>query len=128
MVDLRRFASALVLLSLPALALPAGKKKATSGAAAEYSVVGGTVFRDTGFAMPDVEVTLEMTPAPPKAKKLKATSSPQGEFSFRVPPAAAKYKVSVAAKGFQPADKIVEIQGPSERVDATFTMLPESKY
>ena len=96
---------------------------------ADYAVVAGTVFRDNGFALAGAEVALEISPAPSKkAKKLQTVSSPRGEFSFRVPPVVAKYKISVSAKGFQAADKVVEIQGASERADATFTLSPESKH
>jgi hypothetical protein len=100
----------------------------------EYAIVAGTVFRDSGLALPEAEITLEIVdpsagePKPKsKVKKLRAVSSPRGEFSFRVPPVAMKYKVTVAAKGFRPAEKIVEIEGASERVDATFSLSPESK-
>jgi Carboxypeptidase regulatory-like domain len=102
--------------------------------AQEYAVVAGTVFRDNGFALAEAEVTLEVADAAPaparksKVKKLKTLSSPRGEFTFRVPPVAAKYRVTVAAKGFRMADKVVEVQGGSERVDATFTLSPESKH
>ena len=100
---------------------------------APFAVVGGTVFRDSGFALAGAEITLE--PDPPatpgtkaKVKKLKSASSPRGEFTFRVPPVAARYRVTVSAKGFQSADKVVEVAGGAERVDATFTLAPESKH
>lgn len=110
-----------------------GKKKPASAAAVEFAVVGGTVFRDNGLALADAEVALEVIQDPPlaaksKMNKLKAVTSPRGEFTFRVPPAAMKYRVSILAKGFQPVEKVVEVQGGSERVDATFTLSPESKH
>ena len=109
------------------------KKKPAPAATGEFAVVGGTVFRDNGFAMADANVTLEVIQDPPlaaksKMKKLKAVTSPRGEFTFRVPPTAMKYRVSILAKGFQPAEKIVEVESGSERVDATFTLSPESKH
>jgi hypothetical protein len=64
-----------------------------------------------------------------KVKKLKTVSSPRGEFTFRVPPVEMKYRISVTAKGFSPAEKIVAVEGgPTERVDANFTLSPESKH
>ena len=108
-----------------------GKKKPVGGP--EYAVVGGTVFRDNGFALADAEVTLEIVPdagstgSKSKVKKLKSTTSPRGEFTFRVPAAPAKYRVAVSMKGFRPGEKMVEIQGGPERVDATFSLSPESK-
>ena len=111
-----------------------GKKKSSAAqAASEYAVVSGTVFRDSGLALPEAEVTLEVVQDPPvvsksKMKKLKAMTSPRGEFAFRVPPVAMKYRVAVSARGFQAAEKVVEVQGGSERVDATFSLSPESKH
>ena len=109
------------------------KPKTPEGAAAaqEYAIVGGTVFRDTGFTLADAEVTLEVLPTEgttSKIKKLKAATSPRGEFTFRVAPVAMKYRVSVSSKGYRTAEKIVEMQGGPERVDATFNLLPESKH
>ena len=111
-----------------------GKKKAPAAqAATEFAVVSGTVFRESGLALPEADVTLEVVRDPPvaakaKVKKLRAMTSPRGEFAFRVPPVAMKYRVSVSAKGFQAAEKVVEVQGGSERVDATFSLAPESKH
>ena len=113
-------------------ALAEGRKK-VPGASLAYAVVGGTVFRDSGFPLADAEVTLEVAVADTstpksKAKKLKTLSSPRGEFSFRVPPVPGKYRVAVSAKGFQAAEKVVQIEGGTERVDATFSLSTESKH
>ena len=105
----------------------------------EYAIVGGTVFRDSGLALAEADVTLEPVQDPatvPAAKsksksknrKLTAITSPRGEFTFRVPPVPMKYRVTVTAKGFRGAEKIVETGGGSERVDATFSLSPESKH
>jgi hypothetical protein len=106
---------------------PAGNKKA----AEEYSVVGGTVFRDPGFAIRGAEVSLQPDPETAeqravKVKPMKVLSDARGEFAFRVPPVAMRYKVAVACKGFQGQEKTVSIQG-GERSDATFLLQPESK-
>lgn len=108
-----------------------------------FSIVGGTVFRDNGLSLPGAEVTLEPVAADPaqpaatavatkaksksKLKPLQAISSPRGEFTFRVPPVAAKYRVSAKARGFRGDSKVVEISGGGERVEATFSLSPESK-
>ena len=95
-----------------------------------YSLVAGTIFQASGYALPEAEVTLIPDPqavsARAKVKRLQAYSDARGEFVFRVPPAAMQYVVKVAAKGFQPAQKSVVIQG-EERVDVTFQLQPESK-
>ncbi len=122
----RRFT---LLLWLALACLADSKKPAAAAGAQQYAVVAGTVFRDNGFALAEAEVTLEPAEVVKgKARKLKMLSSPRGEFAFRVPPVAMKYRVTVAAKGFAKADKVVEVQGASERADATFTLSPESKH
>jgi hypothetical protein len=127
----------LLLMTCLACLAPAswadGKKPKTGEGSTtqEYAVVAGTVFRDNGFALAEAEVTLEIDASATgksRARKLKATTSPRGEFAFRVPPAAMKYRVTVTAKGFRIAEKVVEVQGSSERVDATFNLSPESKH
>ncbi|MEO8027114.1 MAG: hypothetical protein ABI823_11600, partial [Bryobacteraceae bacterium] len=53
---------------------------------APYSVVAGTVFREPGFALQGVSVTLSTEPATgskEKVRKLQATSDSRGEFAFR---------------------------------------------
>lgn len=111
------------LLSSPVIA---GKKK--EKAAAEYSVVAGTVFRQPGFALVEASVTLAAVDQSGSAsgKKLQFSTNTRGEFAFRVPAIAAKYIVAASAKGFSKEQKTVEVQ-PSERVDVTFMLAPESK-
>ena len=99
-----------------------------------YAIVGGTVFRDSGLALPEAQVTLQPEDQPDgggssrhKPRKLTTVSSPRGEFTFRVPPVAAKYKVTVTAKGFVGSEKIIETHGGEERVEATFSLAPQSK-
>lgn len=92
-------------------------------------MVSGTVFRDPGFAFPGAQVTLTSVDQPAgdaKPIRERVISDDRGEFAFRVPPVEMHYKVSVAAKGFQPQEKSVEIRG-EEQVDATFMLEPESK-
>jgi hypothetical protein len=117
---------ALFGLALTALAMAAGKKKS----AELYAIVGGTVFRDPGFALRGAEVALE--PEQPvvngvKLKAQKAVSDARGEFAFRVPPVEAKYRVTATAPGMKPETKPAATQGGEERIDVTFMLLPASK-
>lgn len=104
----------------------AGRKKAPE----PYAVVGGTVFREPGFALPGAEVTLLPDSDPDQTalniKKTITISDSRGEFVFRVPTAPMRYKVRAAAKGYGSQQKQVSVEG-EQRVDATFTLSPESK-
>jgi hypothetical protein len=92
--------------------------------------VGGTVFREPGFALPGAEVTIvadpESGPAPAGSKKQQAATGARGEFAFRVPVAAMRYAVHAQAHGYAPQDKKVSIEG-EQRVEVTFLLAPESK-
>ena len=89
--------------------------------------MGGTVFRESGLALPGAEVTLRPDSASPgtkPGKPQKQVSDARGEFAFRVPAEPMRYRVTAAAKHFQAQEKTVEIQG-DERANVTLT-LPES--
>jgi Carboxypeptidase regulatory-like domain len=129
----RRSSRRQVLFSfVPVLAVPIGRLAAGSKKKAPepYGVVGGTVFRDPGFALPGAEVTLTPELASgqdgPSIKKLTAISDARGEFVFRVPTAPMRYTVRVTLKGYSSQQKTVASEG-EQRVDATFTLQPESK-
>ena len=128
---MKRSRRAGLLLVLPLLAAgwgwAAGNKKAPD----EYSVVGGTVFRDPGFAVRGAEVSLQPDPETPeqhavKVKLMKVLSDTRGEFAFRVPAVTMRYKLAVTCKGYQGQEKTVSING-GERSDATFMLQAESK-
>jgi hypothetical protein len=118
---------ALFLIAFLPLATQAAKKKVVPEA---YGLVSGTVFRESGYTLPNADVTLLPDPqpdsAPLKVKKLQAVSDPRGEFVFRVPPASMRYSVKVAAKGYLSQQKSVTVQG-EERIEVTFQLQPESK-
>ncbi len=124
----RRSGTSLIVLLL-ACVLPAeaAKKKAVPQS---YALVAGTVFQQSGYALPNAGVTLIPDPqgdnTRAKVKRLEAISDARGEFVFRVPLGSMQYTVKVAAKGFQTAQKSVSVQG-EERVDVTFQLQPESK-
>ena len=115
------------LFAAPLLIAAAGAKKKTVEL---YAIVGGTVFRDPGFALRGVEVVLE--PEQPvvngfKMKAQKAVSDARGEYAFRVPPVEAKYRVTANMPGYKPETKLAATQGGEERIDVTFALLPASK-
>lgn len=124
----KRIGTSLVcLLALILPAVEAGQKKATPES---YALVAGTVFKESGFALPNATVTLlpDATTAPSakvKTKKQQATCNTRGEFAFRVPPGSSAYRLTAAAKGFQSQEKSVSIQG-EEHIDVTFQLPPES--
>ena len=115
---------AFLFLLLAGTAAAADKKKPVE----PYAVVAGTVFRDPGFALPGAQITLSIAPDQErsKIKKLTATSDSRGEFAFRVSTAPMEYLVLVTCKGYSPQQKQISVEG-EQRVDATFTLHPESK-
>ena len=91
-----------------------------------YALVAGTVFRDSGFSLPNAEVTITVKTLPDGLKKfkpMKATSDARGEFAFRLPAAKAEYTVSARADGYQPAGKDVAVGG-DERVEVYLELTP----
>lgn len=92
---------------------------------ASYALIAGTVFRDSGLALSDVQLTLTQTAAPEGARKkmkpLRAVSDVRGEFAFRVPILKAGYSVEARASGFQTEKKEVNVNG-DERVDVFFQL------
>jgi len=95
-------------------------------AAEPYAIVGGQVFREPGFALPEAKITIALKDAGLKAKKLETMSSPRGEFTFHVPPSPAVYVVRVSCKGYIAQEKEAQVNG-EERVEVTFVLAPESK-
>lgn len=106
--------------------LPAGQKPRKGQEA--YAIVSGTVFRESGFALPGAEVTLSADPDPPqrsKIKKIKAASDARGEFAFRVPAVPMKYRIQAEARGYKTGTREVAVQG-EERVEVSFQLSPTS--
>jgi hypothetical protein len=120
----------ITLLTLAAASiLPAlGDKKKT--AAEPYVLLAGTVFTETGFALPNAEVVVAVDPvseAPrSKAKKMQAVSDSRGEFAIRLPVGNMRYAIKVSAKGFRGEEKSVTVQG-EDRLDVTFQLHQESR-
>lgn len=94
-----------------------------------YALVTGTVFRETGMSFSGAEVTLAAAGESKEArkfKKMRASTSPRGEFVFRLPAAPMQYTLSVRASGYQPQEKTVTISG-EDRIDVFFKLEPASK-
>lgn len=95
-----------------------------------YALVAGTVFQESGYALPNAVVTLTPDPpsgsSPAKMKKQQAISDTRGEFVFRVPPVPMRFTVKAAAKGFRSQEQPAVIEGET-RADVTFQLQPESK-
>jgi hypothetical protein len=118
---------AMVLLAC-ATTFAAGPAKTREKSAEIYAVISGTVFRDTGAALPGAEVTLapsDDTALKGKAKKSNAVSDSRGEFAFRVPAGQAGYTLTVRAKGYQEQQKPVATTG-QDRLDVFFRLDPAS--
>jgi hypothetical protein len=121
----RRCALALALLvaATPLWGGP-GKQKKRS---ADYALVAGTVFRESGLSLPGAEVEIvAAAPAGFKFRKQQAVSDARGEFAFRVPAAEMKYRVSAKARGYSAQEQEVSVTG-FERVDVFFRLEPASK-
>jgi len=125
----KRIGTSLLLLVVAAL-LPFAAAAKKKPALETYAVISGSVFKESGYALPDASVTL--LPDPPsgsaaeKAQKMEMVSDARGEFIFRVPPSPMSYTVVVAAKGYQSLRKSVSVEGET-RIEVTFQMERESK-
>jgi hypothetical protein len=117
----------LVIATFIAVCLPgavaAGAAK-DKKAEASYALVAGTVFRESGLSLAGAEVELTAAGQPDparKLKKMKAISDARGEFSFRVPPIAGAYRLTVRAAGYETQEKPASVNG-EERVDVFFSL------
>jgi len=118
-----------LLLLAAAFALPGlGAKK--KSAAEPYVLLEGTVFKETGFALPNAEVVVVPDPPPetprPKLKKFETVSDARGEFAVRLPTGSMRYIIKVSAKGFHREEKSVTVED-QDRLDVTFQLHEESK-
>jgi Carboxypeptidase regulatory-like domain len=112
---------AVVALLCGAAFLQAASKKKDREAVA---VVVGTVFMSGGHSLPGAKVEA-VAQGDPKVKG-SAFSDAQGDFAIRVPAGNATYLLTASAKGFQPAQKTVEVY-ENERVRANLILSPEPK-
>lgn len=113
----------MVLALATAFGLAKAQDKSGDGKKA-LSIIGGTVFREPGFAMGGALVELlEVTEGKKKKKPEKTLSDARGEFAFRLPAKDAKYMVRASAKGFEPQEKEA-VSTPGVRTDVFFTLKP----
>jgi hypothetical protein len=126
--SLKRIGTSLLLVFAALLPVAAAAKK--KPALDVYAVVSGSVFQESGYALPDADVTLVVESpsgaSTAKSDKQQTVSDDRGEFIFRIPPGPAHYTVIVAAKGYQSSRKSVAVEG-QERVEVTFQLDRESK-
>jgi hypothetical protein len=124
----RLFGTSAVLLIAALLPIAAAAKK--KPAPESYALISGSVFQESGYALPDAAVTLvaqsSSGSAPVKAQKTEAVSDARGEFIFRVPPGPMNYDIVVAAKGYQSVRKSVSVEG-QERLEVSFQLEREPK-
>jgi hypothetical protein len=114
----------MALLNMALLPLAAAPKK--KPVLDTYAVVSVSVFNESGFALPDADVTIAPEAPANKTKPMEAVSDARGEVVVRVPPGPANYSVAVQAKGYQSQRKSVAIND-QERVEVTFQLEREAK-
>jgi len=118
------------LVLLLAALLPAAAAAKKKPALDTYALISGSVFQESGYALPDASVTLVAEPLPAgvavKPQKMETVANARGEFIFHVPPGPMHYSIVVAAKGYQSLRKSVAVEG-EERVEVTFQLEREPK-
>jgi hypothetical protein len=87
-----------------------------------YAIIRGAVFRGPGYTLPNATVMIERIDGGKKFKQ-ETFSQDGGEFAFRLKAEKAKYRVTAAARGFQPASVEVEIDGDEAR-NVALTLQP----
>jgi hypothetical protein len=72
--------------------------------------IRGSVFNEAGLSLPNARVELARILDDGTSKKIDGrVTNETGSFVFRLPPDAAKYRVTAKADGRQPASKDVEV-------------------
>jgi len=107
-------------------------KTITLPKATHSSLVRGSVFNLNGQTLAGVKVTITRIPTDEEEKAGKHVknhtkdyiTNAHGEFAFRLPAEAARYRVTAAARGFKSDAKVVDVNG-SEAVPVALTLLPQ---
>ena len=100
-----------------AAASPARKKQASR----PLGIISGTVFQANGRLLPGAKVVVAAIEKP--KIKGEARTGRQGEFAIRVPAGGANYRVTASAKGFDRAQKTIEVY-EHEKARVTFRLRP----
>ncbi|HKQ75330.1 MAG TPA: carboxypeptidase-like regulatory domain-containing protein [Blastocatellia bacterium] len=79
-----------------------------------YAVIRGAVFHGAGYTLRNATVVIERIDGGKRFKQEKV-SVEGGEFSFRLKAEKAKYRITVTARGFEPASLEVEIESDEAR-------------
>jgi hypothetical protein len=72
--------------------------------------ISGSVFSEDGRSVPGVRVDLERVAGENVRKVDSRVTGETGEFVFRLPPDAARYRVILKADGSEPASKDVDVE------------------
>lgn len=114
-------------LLLAAAAVPAGGQKKGD---APHALISGTVFTESGMALPRADVSLRPAQDAPKEirklKKTRYTTDARGEFAIRVPAVAAVYTLVISAEGFETQEKEIAVQGV-DSINVFIRLKPASK-
>lgn len=89
--------------------------------------IRGSVFNESGHSVPGVRVDLARIIDEQSTEKLDSrVTGETGEFVFRLPPDAAKYRLTMKAAGAQVDSKDVSVDGPAVyRIALTFKPAPK---
>ena len=86
----------------------------------------GSVFTEEGRSVPGVRIELARVSDDSVRKLDSRVTSETGEFVFRLPPDAGKYRVTLKADGAEPASKDVEVDNVATyRVALTYKRAPK---
>jgi hypothetical protein len=90
--------------------------------ASSFGVIAGRIVQESGRSLPGARV--RVTPVADGLRKPKRVCSLArqtcGEFAIRVPTGSMRYNVKVEARGFEPAEKQVQMEGDQRRVEIFF--------
>lgn len=119
--------------TIPSIEVKAGQEKRLERPvrlkpAELYAIIDGAVFDHRGYLVPGARVVIERVPIqdePVSSVKQEGTTNTSGEFAFRLPGMAARYRLTASAKGFRPSSITVDIGGP-ERRHVSLQLEPES--
>lgn len=108
------------LLALPGRSQERPQQKAT---VAPYALIFGNVFDPAGRAF--VGATVEIRREKERKPRWKTRSDARGEFAVRLPAGAARYVLTLRAKGYAEEVRTITVVN-EERLDLVFNLQPAS--